>query len=175
MRENEADSLGIRKSSINSQDGLLISPSPLLPSSWSQDTVSILGHVSFCITLSCLLILWEGLDCTYLKPLPATIRNYPTSSNYYKEQSDHDASNDDRRSFFGSSDSIENIIQLMNTSTRGMGRGAMDRMDGWYQATYWTTTTTTTTTAFDNNRRIEESNATPLPDSFSMRDIPSYN
>eukprot|EP00557_Chaetoceros_sp_GSL56_P014712 CAMPEP_0176479354 /NCGR_PEP_ID=MMETSP0200_2-20121128/1695_1 /TAXON_ID=947934 /ORGANISM="Chaetoceros sp., Strain GSL56" /LENGTH=252 /DNA_ID=CAMNT_0017875393 /DNA_START=521 /DNA_END=1279 /DNA_ORIENTATION=- len=59
------------------------------------------------------------------------------------------------------------IIQLMNTSTRGMGRGAVDRMDGWYQSTYLTTS--------PDNTMIGASNTPTQQDSFSMRDIPSYN
>jgi hypothetical protein len=123
IRENESSSLDLWMSSSERRElstSSSSSSSPLLLP--QQDIIFLLGHISFCVILSLVLILWEGLDCTYLKPLSATIRNYPDSSSS------------------SSTTTTSGIIHLMNTSTRGMGRGAIDRMDGWYQATYLTTT-----------------------------------
>ena len=61
---------------------------------------------------------YEGYDCSFLKPLSATIRVFPGESS--------------------GTDQKLNIVQLMASSTRGMGRGAIDRRTGWYQDTYLT-------------------------------------
>ena len=73
------------------------------------------------------LTVYEGYDCSFLKPLPATIRNFPPSEN----------TDTSLFSFDGNNEKLS-ILQLMHSSTRGMGRGAIDRADGWYQDTYMT-------------------------------------
>jgi len=93
------------------------------------------------VIVASVLTLWEGIDCTYLKPLSSTIRNYPETTEM--------SSNDNRQ--------VPGIIQLMTQSTRGMGRGAADRSDGWYQDTYLT------------------SRDSIGQDITSTRTIPSYN
>lgn len=91
--------------------------------SQTEDDISkIVLHLASCVLFASVLTLWEGIDCTYLKPLSATIRNYPETSVVNSNNNNE----------------IPGIIQLMSQSTRGMGRGAIDRSDGWYQDTYAT-------------------------------------
>lgn len=87
-----------------------------------DDVSKVILHLASCVLVASVLTLWEGIDCTYLKPLSSTIRNYPETTVM--------SSNDNRQ--------VPGIIQLMAQSTRGMGRGAADRSDGWYQDTYQT-------------------------------------
>jgi len=106
-----------------------------------DDVSKVILHLASCVLVASVLTLWEGIDCTYLKPLSSTIRNYPETTEM--------SSNDNRQ--------VPGIIQLMTQSTRGMGRGAADRSDGWYQDTYLT------------------SRDSIGQDITSTRTIPSYN
>jgi len=93
-----------------------------ISSQTGDDVSKIVLHLASCVLVASMLTLWEGIDCTYLKPLSATIRNYPATTVVNSNNQEQ----------------IPGIIQLMTQSTRGMGRGAIDRSDGWYQDTYTT-------------------------------------
>lgn len=110
-------------------------------SSTVTDVSTVITHFLSCFLVATLFITWEGIDCTYLKPLSSTIRNFPQIS----------------KSSSLASDSPQNIVELMAQSTRGMGRGKVDRSDGWYQDTYLT------------------SRESISSDINSARSIPSYN
>ena len=92
-----------------------------------DDISKISKHIASCIVFAMVLTVYEGYDCSFLKPLPATIRNFPPSEN----------TDTSLFSFDGNNEKLS-ILQLMHSSTRGMGRGAIDRADGWYQDTYMT-------------------------------------
>jgi len=64
-----------------------------------------------------MLCVYEGFDCAYLKPETATIRSFPPTTL--------------------TSTTTSNVIDVMRTGTKGMGRGGIDRLDGWYQNTYF--------------------------------------
>lgn len=151
-----------------------------------QDVSTVLRHAAFCLLTAAVVSFYEGYDCAYLKPQTATIRNFPVTlqQNHAFRYSSTDADND-------SQIQTHNVIDIMNTATRGMGRGRIDRLDGWYQNTYFgydaneqvhTYTTNKATNKFktflhpkhlvntnnnNNNNAITAQNI--------MRQIPSYN
>ena len=79
-----------------------------------KDISAIFLHAAFCFASATILCVYEGCDCAYLKPETATIRNFPTTI-----------------------PTTSNVIDVMRMGTKGMGRGEIDRLDGWYQNTYF--------------------------------------
>ena len=155
---NKSSSFSLPASAVvskNNSRGRMISPSKnhsrfittmqAQSNTFSDDIVTISMHIASCIIFASVLTVYEGYDCSYLKPLSATIRNYPEYSVSETSSS--------------SSSPPPAIIQLMNKSTRGMGRGAIDRTDGWYQDTY------------DTSR----DSILVGQDGRTARDLPSYN
>lgn len=84
----------------------------------NNDFALMMGHLTFCFAFAITITIYEGFDCSYLKPEPATIRNYP-----YVRIVDN---------------KLNDILELMMRSTRGMGRGIEDRDKDWYEDTYYT-------------------------------------
>jgi hypothetical protein len=118
----------------------------LQPQSQSQsmnDMITITKHFAFCFLISLVLSFYEGYDCSYLKPLSSTIRHFPPSPSPSTSVSVPTSVSTSAlgidTTFSGNSDStiIQDIVQLMKSGTRGMGRGEIDRMDGWFQSTYF--------------------------------------
>jgi len=120
---------------------------------WVKDVATLAAHFTFCTTVALAVTLYEGYDCSYLKPQSSTIRNYPaylqTSALNIPAEISVDAYDHNNPS----------MIQLMNRATRGMGRGAIDRSDGWYQDTYLTSRDST---------MVQQ-------DTYTERNVPSYN
>jgi len=81
-----------------------------------RDLFTIGVHVLSCFLFALLLSFYEGYDCAFLKPETATIRNFPSVNLENTETS---------------------AVKIMKYGTRGMGRGKSDRVDGWYQDTYY--------------------------------------
>jgi hypothetical protein len=103
-----------------------------------RDTLTLIGHVLICSLLSTTMIIWEGVECSFLKPESATIRKFPNLK-------------------------TNNLIDLMATSTRGMGRGADDRLEEWYREVYGNSLV-----------RLDDNNDNSLPQKDAW-EIPSYN
>ena len=103
-----------------------------------HDIITISRHFTFCLFLSLILSFYEGYDCSYLKPEPATIRQFPperissTDDILFKTSLSTTTTTTTSKSNI-----LHDIIQLMRSGTRGMGRGEIDRMDGWFQTTYF--------------------------------------
>ena len=161
-----------------------------------NDVMTITKHLSFCLLLSFILALYEGYDCTFLKPLPATIRQFPptialsSNININSNISNNNQNNIDFKASMPSSGIQQDIIQLMKSGTRGMGRGKIDRMDGWFQATYYgqdnndygddstdTDTATVSNTNADDGMIASSSYsaATSMKNINALRNIQSYN
>ncbi len=95
--------------------------------SFVDDVSEISIYLASCVIFAITLTVYEGYDCSFLKPLPATIRNFPQLDSagaplVYLKENDQDL----------------NILNLMMSSTRGMGRGKIDRAEEWYIDTYLT-------------------------------------
>ena len=93
-------------------------------STFRNDISAVTIHMASCLIFASALTAYEGFDCSYLKPLSSTIRNYPDVTAPLLNSNENTGSLD--------------LVNLMVASTRGMGRGAIDRSDGWYQDTYLT-------------------------------------
>jgi hypothetical protein len=81
-----------------------------------QDMVTLVIHFLSCFFFAVVISFYEGYDCAYLKPETATIRKFPSL-------------------LWGETNG--SVIRIMNYGTRGMGRGELDRANGWYQDTYY--------------------------------------
>lgn len=89
-----------------------------------DDIITLSLHLISCVIFASVLTMYEGYDCSYLKPESATIRNYPSSTS--------------SKNMLGINYGGSGIVELMTKSTRGMGRGIQDRQEGWYEDTYYT-------------------------------------
>uniref|UniRef100_A0A7S3PU41 Uncharacterized protein n=1 Tax=Chaetoceros debilis TaxID=122233 RepID=A0A7S3PU41_9STRA len=89
-----------------------------------EDIITLSLHLISCVIFASVLTMYEGYDCSYLKPESATIRNYPSSTS--------------SKNMMGFNYGGSGIVELMTKSTRGMGRGIQDRQEGWYEDTYYT-------------------------------------
>ena len=91
-----------------------------------NDIMIIRNHLSFCLLLSFILALYEGYDCTLLKPLPAKIRQFPptitlsSNININSNISNNDQNNIDFKASMPSSGIQQDIIQLMKCGTSGV-------------------------------------------------------
>jgi len=121
------------KMSTTIEKSRLDAMSPSNPSSLSstatattviQDISTIILHASFCLLTAAVVSFYEGYDCTYLKPQSATIRHFPTTTTTTTTTTSSTAAR-------------PTVLDIMNTGTKGMGRGRVDRLDGWYQTTYF--------------------------------------
>lgn len=106
---------------------------------FTKDSVALMGHVIICLLLSMGIILWEGVECSFLKPESATIRKFPNLK-------------------------TNNLIDLMASSTRGMGRGKDDRIEEWYREVYGNSLV----------KRDDTDDNNSLPQKAAW-EIPSYN
>jgi hypothetical protein len=83
-----------------------------------NDIMIIRNHLSFCLLLSFILALYEGYDCTFLKPLPAKIRQFPptialsSNININSNISNNDQNNIDFKASMPSSGIQQVIIKV---------------------------------------------------------------
>lgn len=104
-----------------------------------RDLVDLSRYVFVCLAVAAIITVYEGVECSYLKPASATIRIFPTLK-------------------------TDNLIDLMTSSTRGMGRGEIDRNEEWYRDTYGTSL----------KKIDDDATMVTLPQKDAW-DIPSYN
>ena len=102
-----------------------------------NDIIQTMGHMILCMATATILIFMEGYDCSYLKPLSGTIRSFPPVTTSLEEEATTMMKN--KFKYYnknGNNNMMDNIVDIMRSSTRGLGRGKIDRSKDWYEYTY---------------------------------------